>query len=153
MNFYKPYKNTRLKKYDYHTGYFFITNKTNKAESYLVGNNGDQVKRILLELSKVSKGVKVDYLMIMPNHIHCIVVFNEAELSLSEFWRRFKALTTFALKKSGLISESLWQKNYYEHIIRNEVALNRIRKYIEYNPYKENLPLREIYLDISTSMR
>lgn len=31
---------------------------------------------------------------------------------------------------------SLWQRNYYEHIIRNEAELNRIQKYIISNPEK-----------------
>ncbi len=37
------------------------------------------------------------------------------------------------------IGISLWQRNYYEHIIRNESELSRIRQYIEYNPLKWDL--------------
>ena len=153
MESYKPYQNIRLRKYDYHSGYFFVTNKTNLAQNYLIGENHTLIKHILYEQVKKTKGVQLDYLMIMPNHIHTILMFNDADLVLSEFWRRYKALTTIALKQLGIISESLWQKNYYEHIIRNETALYRIRKYIESNPYKESLSLREIYQDIQTSMR
>jgi len=94
-------------------------------------------------------GIKIDFMMIMPNHIHVILMFRNSKLDLSEFWRRFKALSTIAVKKTGSIDSSLWQRNYYEHVIRNEAALSRIRKYIQANPYKENLPLREVYEGIA----
>lgn len=145
MDSYKPYKNIRLKKYDYYSGYFFVSNKTNHSDNLLVGKNLVLVRSILYQLVHKSDGVRVDYLMLMPNHIHIILIFDNASINLSEFWRRFKSLTTLSLKRSGVINESLWQRNYYEHVIRNEQALHRIRKYIEANPYKENLPLREVY--------
>jgi REP element-mobilizing transposase RayT len=64
------------------------------------------------------------------------------KLSLSDVIQRFKMLTT---KKyiSGVKNNNwpkfhhrLWQRNYYERVIRNEFELNRIRKYIQDNPKK-----------------
>jgi putative transposase len=63
-------------------------------------------------------------------------------LSLPDVVHRFKSLTTARYRKG--VSENrwmplcnrLWQHNYYEHIIRNEDELNRIRQYIEDNPLK-----------------
>ena len=63
-------------------------------------------------------------------------------MSLSDVVHRFKSLTT-ALYRQGVTENGwvpfcnrLWQRNYYEHIIRNEDELNRIRQYIEDNPLK-----------------
>jgi len=57
----------------------------------------------------------------------------------------YKSITTHkyiqGVKKSGwpLFSKKLWQRNYYEHIIRNEDALLRIREYIRTNPMRWHL--------------
>ncbi len=61
-------------------------------------------------------------------------------LSLADVVRRFKSLTTkrYAEGVRGqgwpAFHERLWQRNYYEHVIRGEESLNRIRRYIENNP-------------------
>lgn len=145
---FRRYKNIRLKNYDYHNGWFFITNKTNNSQYLLKDVLYETVKRHLLELSYKTNNVSLDSFVIMQNHIHAILVFNNASLTLSEFWRRFKAITTVMLKQKRLITESLWQRNFYEHVIRNEQALNKIRDYIKENPYKADIPIDKIYDDI-----
>ena len=139
------YKNIRLKQHDHHTGWFFITNKTNFGKDLLKDKAYDLAKQELYTHVEKTNGVSLDYGVFMPNHVHIILIFNNAALHLSEFWRRYKAVTTLKLKRAGLIKESLWQRNYFEHVIRTEKALFRIREYIKHNPYKENVPLREIY--------
>ena|SRR5258708_5791385 len=143
------YKNNRLQNFDYHNGWFFITNKTDFAKSYFVGETRSLIKSEVMDLVQKTKGVGLDYFHIMPNHIHVIVIFEDAEIPLQEFWRRFKALTTFKAKKIGFREKSLWQRNYFEHVIRNDRALEVIRKYIENNPLKENLAIEEIYQQIT----
>ena len=147
MKFSDSYKNIRLPGYDYHNGWFFITNKTNFSKPYLVRKIHDIAKKELENISNISKGVSLDYATIVPTHIHCILIFADSKLLLSEVWRRFKARTTYYARRKGLLGKSLWQKNYYEHVIRNDKALDRIREYIQNNPLKENLPFNEIYGD------
>ncbi|MFH1974046.1 MAG: transposase [Pseudomonadota bacterium] len=63
-----------------------------------------------------------------------------AGLSLGDMVHRFKTMTTKryadGVKQSGWQSfpGKLWQRNYWEHIVRNEMELNRIREYIYTNP-------------------
>jgi len=107
--------------------------------------------------------LNVDEFIIMPNHIHGIIqihnndLYNIVEagpcadlivgtgpcggpLSIPEIIRNFKSITTnkyiHGVKNLGWRSfeKSLWQRNYYEHVIRNENALNQIRQYIIDNP-------------------
>jgi putative transposase len=84
-------------------------------------------------------GVKIDYYVVMPTHIHMSVILDGCKLSLGEIIRRFKA------KSSREAGFKLWQPNYYEHVIRNEKALLRIREYIQNNPLKEKLDFKEVY--------
>lgn len=81
----------------------------------------------------------------MPTHIHTILIFDETELPLWEIWRRFKAVTTKTAHERGFTGKTLWQEGFYEHIVRNERTLDRIRKYIYNNPLKVELPLDKIY--------
>jgi len=49
--------------------------------------------------------------------------------------RSFKARCTYAINQIRNTSDiPVWQRNYYEHIIRNETELNKIREYIANNP-------------------
>jgi len=47
---------------------------------------------------------------------------------------QFKSVTTKRIKEKGYSLPSIWQRNYYEHVIRNDEELEKIREYILYNP-------------------
>jgi REP element-mobilizing transposase RayT len=75
----------------------------------------------------------------MPNHIHFIVVLTEG-VSLTAVVQWYKSITT-AKYRHGVhdgkwppFNKRFWQRNYYEHIIRNERAHQAIRDYIHNNP-------------------
>ena len=54
---------------------------------------------------------------------------------LPEIVRGFKTFSSRRINKSrGTVGTPIWQRNYYEHVIRNDHELNRIREYIIYNP-------------------
>ena len=84
-------------------------------------------------------GVKIDYHVIIPTHIHIIIILFDCKMSLGEIVRRFKATS------SRITGIKLWQPNYYEHVIRNEKALYKIREYIQNNPLKKQIELDQIY--------
>jgi REP element-mobilizing transposase RayT len=84
--------------------------------------------------------------VVMPNHLHGIVAIDQAVhpvgpkpltrgRSLGSFINGFKAATTRRLNElRGTPGRAVWQRNYYEHIVRGEDELNRIREYIALNP-------------------
>jgi len=60
--------------------------------------------------------------------------------SLGAIVRAFKSATTRRINRNrSEIVRSVWQRNYYEHIVRNEDELNRIREYIAHNPLRWHL--------------
>jgi len=104
--------------------------------------------------------VAVDEFVVMPNHIHGIVMNQatatpEGPAALGQIVAWFKTMTTNAYIR-GVTDDGwrsfdgrLWQRNYYEHIIRSEDDLNHIREYIAMNPAKwaadrENVAASEI---------
>ncbi len=91
--------------------------------------------------------IELDYYVIMPNHVHGIIIINEkltvetphgASLhlpTLGEIINQFKgSVKRWANKNS--YNEFAWQPRFFDHIIRNEKSLFAIRKYIMLNPLK-----------------
>ena len=98
---------------------------------------GGLAEKELLRIPERFPGVRMDKHVIMPNHIHAIVVLgcDGAERS-----RPLPTLSTVVgLYKSGvsrLAGESVWQRSFYDHIIRNEESYLEIWRYIDENPLK-----------------
>ena len=134
-------KEIRLKSYDYRSnGYYFITICTNRGKPY-IKKYKEIIERILLSLPERFSGLKIDWYILMPTHLHMIFVFNETKKDLSEIISSFKALVT----RNTRIK--FWQRNYYEHVIRNENVLLKIREYIQNNPLAERIEFEEFYKD------
>jgi putative transposase len=84
--------------------------------------------------------VDLDAFTLMPNHIHGILVFTESEEerpTLSKVIAYWKYTTTKVINEHrNSPGMKFWQRNYYEHIIRNEKSLMYLRQYILENPLK-----------------
>ena len=97
--------------------------------------------------------IRLDEYMVMPDHIHGIIFVDHARRgtacraptterfgkpvagSIPTIVRSFKSAVTKRIHEiPGIEYIAVWQRNYYEHIIRNDADLNRVRQYIEFNP-------------------
>ena len=81
--------------------------------------------------------VLMDQFILMPNHIHGIVVIGSDTVAspLGAIIRSYKSAVSKRINLyRGCRGMSVWQSNYFEHVIRNETTLNRIRRYIIENP-------------------
>lgn len=160
-------ESVRLKDWDYSKPwYYYVTiNTKDHVECYGKVENDEM---ILNELGKIAedewlktkvirKNVDLDYYVIMPNHVHGIVIINDAcktvarngftenenkysqispkANSLSAIIRSFKSAVTKRARENGYNNFS-WQPRFYDRIIRNEKELYQIRKYIQQNPLK-----------------
>jgi len=132
-------KEIRLKSYDYKSdGYYFVTLCTHRGKPN-ISRYKKAVERILLSLPERFYGMKIDWYVLMSTHLHVIFVFDGMKKSLPEVVRTFKGLVT---RNTGT---KFWQRNYYEHVIRNEATLFKIREYIENNPLAEKIRFEEFY--------
>jgi REP element-mobilizing transposase RayT len=141
-------KPNRLNHYDYsQSGYYFITvcikDRHELLGSIDVGANcvrpclseyGRIVEKEIAILSETYNAVSVRNYVIMPNHIHLIVVIGESGRTqfaptISRIIKQFKGSIT---KKVGF---SIWQRSFHDRIIRNKDEYSRIAEYIENNPY------------------
>ncbi|MBI4656869.1 MAG: transposase [Elusimicrobia bacterium] len=131
-------KNIRLKNYNYRAnGYYFVTICCS-CRAQFCPKYSEIIENHLRNFNKYA-GVRLDYYKLMPNHLHFILILEEAKLALCRYIQNFKSKTTLEIKKNGFIGKRFWQPNYYEHIIKNENALYKIREYIQNNPFAEKL--------------
>ena len=145
-------KNNRLKDFDYSTpGAYFVTICTyNKQKLFEIEHETESVplqNRLIHKWLKETEkkfGVTIEKYVIMPNHIHFILVITERHIgrSLQEVMRWFKTMVTngyIQAVKNGMLKpfqRKIWQKSYYDHIVRCEHDYKDIWEYIEANPLK-----------------
>ena len=168
-------RSIRLPGYDYsQAGAYFVTICAQDREC-LVGDVVDGEIRLndagrmmhveWNELTTRFPGMELDESVVMPNHIHAIVILVGAPLvgaqantcdagqragtrpaptsitaTLGDIVGAFKSITTdryiAGVKQHGWppFNRRVWQRNYYEHVVRDDDELDRIRKYIAANP-------------------
>jgi putative transposase len=186
MNYHSDIHNRRsirLKEYDYsQPGVYFVNIVTQNSEcvfgdaadgKLMLNDAGKIVRNEWLKTAEIRLNVQLDTFVVMPNHLHGIIVIKDHEMngmddnvigayddvgaddnvgaygrtplrrkpkSLGSIIAGFKSVTT---KHINIYRQTpgipVWQRNYYEHIIRNENELHRIREYIMNNPLKWEL--------------
>jgi putative transposase len=159
-------RSIRLKHYDYaKNGYYFITICSKDRDCIFgelnvgallvcaqnmiaLSNAGKIIDYHWLNIPNQYENAFLDEYIIMPNHIHGIIIIDKEKRAqassaptISQILRSFKSKSAIEylkhIKDNNLnLSEKIWQRNYYERIIRNENELNKIRKYIIENPLK-----------------
>lgn len=153
-------RSIRLKEFDYkQSGAYFVTICTQNRKCLFgkaadggiqLSDSGRTVQRTWQELPSRFSNISLDAFVVMPNHIHGIIQATAQSIApseaqdknqgainraptLGEIVRAYKASST-RLIRSTANANFAWQRNYYEHVIRDEDSLNRIRRYILENP-------------------
>ena len=141
-----------MKVYDYSSaGAYFVTVCTRDRRNFfwtdvgagiarpqdvLLTPCGELVKRSLMEIPERYPGIILDHYVIMPNHIHILLRIREDDgravlaPTVSTVIQQMKGNVT---KRAGF---SVWQKSFYDHVVRNEHDFREIWNYIETNPVK-----------------
>ena len=89
---------------------------------------GNIVKQNINKIEQIYKNTIIDEYVIMPNHIHILLLINyKSNVTISKIIKHFKTNITRE------IEYSIWQKSFYEHIIRNEKEYSKIKEYIKNN--------------------
>lgn len=172
-------KSIRLQGYDYsQSGAYFVTICTYDREclfgeivdgEMILNEYGKIVQTTWMDLPNHISNIELDAFVVMPNHIHGIIVIPvgagskpapknlipSSDLTsfragskpaptmgarLSEMVRQLK---TFSARKINQLRKTgghpVWQRNYYEHVIRDDDSWPRIREYIVNNPKQWNV--------------
>jgi putative transposase len=157
----KNRKSIRIKEYDYSSpNDYFITICSFNGEcifgeavdgEMILNDNGKIVEKEILNTIRIRKNIFIEIYQIMPNHLHLIITILCDDCRGDPVDRPIKRATdpvapTLRSNTIGAIigqiksvsskhaGANLWQRNYYEHIIRNEKSYDEIYTYILSNP-------------------
>ena len=132
-----------------------------KKGKMILNDLGRIVEEEWLNTKEIRSNVDLDYYVIMPNHFHGNLIILDVETSRRDVSKemetghrpvstqlkpnslgstigQFKSVCTKRIHKLGF-TDFQWQSRFYDHIIRNEADLRRIRNYIQNNPLKWEL--------------
>ncbi len=144
-------RHPRLKSYDYsQPGYYYVTIHIQaggellsriKPQKIMLTTAGKIAYQQLLDLERRYPYVKIDKFVVMPTHIHAILILSgevtEKRPGLNEIVRTFKSMTTRMYNQScNTPGKILFQSSFYETVIRDERTYQEIWRYIHENPAK-----------------
>ncbi|KFJ42053.1 transposase [Francisella philomiragia] len=171
--------NHRLENFDYsQNGYYYVTICTKDRISYfgeitsdgemILNNCGSLVFKALKNVPQFYNDVFLDEFIVMPNHIHAIVIIQNKinvgteqcsvqsnnlaketmtaqcavttkKSNLSQIIKSYKNVCTKQIRNNLGLSNFQWQRSFYDHIVRDEQSLLKIREYVQNNPVKWHL--------------
>jgi putative transposase len=146
-------RSIRLKGFDYsRLAVYFVTICVQNREclfgnisqnQMLLNDAGKMVSDDWLSLPARFPSVILDEFIVMPNHFHGIIYISPNSLdrpTLGRIIGAFKSITNnnymtgVNIQNWQPFNKRLWQRNYYEHIVRDDSALEKIQGYIQNNP-------------------
>lgn len=158
----KERKRLRLPAYSYTAGCYFVTICTKDRRCFLadiqptVGADdsvrpygvssghslvltpiGEIARDCMEKLASEADGITIDKYVIMPNHVHVLLQIagdegGQSRPPLQRVMQRYKSITTRQCWPLGV--RIIWQRSFYDHVVRNERDYLRIWQYIEENP-------------------
>ena len=151
-------KSIRLRGYDYsQAGLYFITICTHERlplfgeivdEKMIQNEMGMMAEKCWYAIPNHFPRVMLDAFIVMPNHVHGIITVGEnnhlplqskpkhgTSRTIGSIVRGFKIGVTKWFRSNTDV-HVVWQRNYYEHILRNEAAYLKIAEYIQTNPQR-----------------
>lgn len=145
----------RLKDWNYAApAWYFITLRTKQGKPFFgilqagktkLSQAGKIAQEEWLRSGNLRSDVELDEMIILPNHIHAIIVLgnnkegvrahcNAPKTNLSHLIRSFKSASTRRIRQ--IQPDFAWHRSFFDHIIRGEKSLERIRNYIHFNVEK-----------------
>ena len=126
--------------------YFFTVNLLQRQDNDLLIQKIDLLREVVTKVRK-KYPFRIDAWVVLPNHLHCVWTLPPNETNFSLRWRLIKSGFSRNLPKTEYRSKirskakerGIWQRHYWEHLIRNDLDYQRRIDYIHINPMKHGL--------------
>ncbi len=132
-------KSIRLRDFDYASfrPYFVTVCAHDRRPLFADPQTGSMLLDCVLEGARVT-GFRVLAVCIMPDHWHALVMPFGNDSTLGDMVRAAKGVATAKLRAFG-ISGKVWQRQFYDHVVRAEENLRQVAEYIVHNPVRKGL--------------
>jgi len=114
-------------------GSWFFTVVTNQRRPFLTQSENIEILREAFKQVREKHPFTINAIVIMPDHLHCILSLPSDDSNFSTRWRLIK---TWFTKHSDSTLRPVWQRRYWEHLLRDQNDFNQHVDYIHYNPVK-----------------
>ena len=127
-------------------GCYFFTVVTQDRRPWLTEEHAiDRLRKAFRHVMK-DRPFTIEAIVILPDHLHCIWQLPEGDNDFPERWRQIKRFVSIGLKSPLNVrkEKALWQRRYWEHLLRNEEDWRHHMDYIHYNPVKHGYAHRPV---------
>jgi putative transposase len=128
--------------------WFFTVNLLDRRKTFLVDHI--DALRSAVEKTRVRYPFVINAIVVLPDHIHAVWTLPPGDADFSVRWRLIKSRFAQALPRQECLSHArrdrgergIWQRRFWEHLIRNEADYARHVEYCYINPVKHGLVIR-----------
>lgn len=123
--------------------YFFTVNLLQRQENDLLVRHLDWLRAVVIAVRKVHPFV-IHGWVVLPDHLHCVIELPQGDADFATRWRLIKMGFSKGLPQTEKRSAArmrrgergIWQRRYWEKLIRNERDFNAHKDYVHINPVK-----------------
>lgn len=128
--------------------YFFTLNLANRNRTLLV-DHADMLREVINKVRQ-KHPFQIDAMVVLPDHLHALWTLPENDSDYITRWMLIKTGFSRNIPKNEYLSDSrrskgergIWQRRYWEHLIRNDLDTERHMDYIHFNPVKHGYVAR-----------
>jgi len=120
-------------------GSYFFTVVTHQRHKLFTGDVPVELLRCAFRRVMEKYPFSIDAIVVLPDHLHCIWTLPPGDADFATRWRLIKTYMTRWMSDyaaAPLIRPTVWQKRYWEHVIRSEADFSAHIDYIHYNPVR-----------------
>ena len=125
-------------------GTYFFTVVTHQRAQVFVDEASVDLFRVALRRVMATRPFHLDAIVVLPDHLHCLWRLPLGDADFSGRWREIKKATSRGVERrtNRRNERPVWQRRFWEHLIRDEDDWLRHVEYIHYNPVKHGLVCR-----------
>ena len=122
-------------------GVFFFTAVTHQRRPIFSSRRSVSALRAAFRQVQAARPFVIDAMVVLPDHLHCIWRLPDGDSDYSGRWREIKKAASHRIAPSsdGRGERQVWQRRFWEHLIRDDDDWHRHVAYIHYNPVKHGL--------------
>jgi len=119
-------------------GSYFFTLVTHQRNLIINSEENITILRNAFKKIKITRPFDLQAIVILPDHLHCIIQLPENDIDYSNRWREIKKSVSKQIhpESNARNERPVWQRRFWEHAIRDEEDWHRHMDYIHYNPVK-----------------
>jgi len=129
--------------------YFFTVNCLQRKNNHLLVRNIDLLREVIVKVKRTHP-FTIHAWVVLPEHMHCVIELPDGDSDFATRWRLIKMLFSRDINKDEYRSEirkqrrerGIWQRRYWEHLIRDEADYRAHMDYVHINPVKHGLVQR-----------